>query len=335
MAGLTQAKVLDTVLGFFFESHDFNGIPASEIGDRFQASEASVRSILSRLVERRKVVLAFYSHSGNPHILRIPPLEVSEQISRLSTEDLNQICAYPRTHVIEEKIDLSKYDSQPFTRRIAMAEPTLTPVYFELDVLERYFRDPRFDFEFYDFMGKFSVRSQYFESAEMHERDQVYLQTFGIAYDNDRNRVVAAYLRYLSRLSPEHQQYWKSFECARNCTMNGDYVRSTLFGEWPEHYSAYQALVQEQAEINKIAALIGKPPLFRQTYEESRPAGFAPMLRPTRKNYDEFVHLLDKMLSDNLNRDFFAGDISLETTRTRADGTVQVEPSGTLQLLEK
>jgi hypothetical protein len=50
--------------------------------------------------------------------------------------------------------------------------------------------------------------------------------------------------------------------------------------------------------------------LFRETFdEEKRPLEFATMLRPTRRQYLEFAQVLDKMLSDNVNRDFFKGDI--------------------------
>src|SRR6185295_10089850 len=46
-----------------------------------------------------------------------------------------------------------------------------------------------------------------------------------------------------------------------------------------------------------------------------------------------FVHLLDKLLSENLNRDFFRGDIPLEEERERADGRVEVQALGTIRLL--
>src|SRR5207249_1962449 len=120
-------------------------------------------------------------------------------------------------------------------------------------------------------------------------------QTFGIGYTDARERAVVVYLRYLADLSPEHQQIWNAHVAQSPCRMNSDYARVTIDGDWAEHYSAYQALLTEQAEINKLAIMIGKPPVFRKTFEEDRPDGFTPMLRPTKRNYDEFVHLLDKM----------------------------------------
>src|SRR5260370_5103698 len=82
--------------------------------------------------------------------------------------------------------------------------------------------------------------------------------------------------------------------------------------------------------------MIGKPPLFRSTFEETkRPLEFSPMLRPTLRNLQEFALTLDKMLSDNLNRDFFRGDIPLEDKVTAADGSVEVRQLGTITLLER
>jgi len=202
-------------------------------------------------------------------------------------------------------------------------------------VLDRYYRDPRYRFEFHDFCGSIGLTTEHYNSAQVAERDRVFLQTFGIGYTESRERVIVAYLRYLAGLSPEHQQIWNAQIAQSPCSMNSDYARVTIYGHWAEHYSAYQAFLTEQAEINKLAAMIGKPPLFKDTFEEKRPDGFVPMIRPTKRNFDEFGYLLDKMVSENINRDFFAGDIPLERSVPRKEGTIEVERPGTLQLLEE
>ena len=70
-----------------------------------------------------------------------------------------------------------------------------------------------------------------------------------------------------------------------------------------------------------------------KNFEEDRPRDFQPMLRPTRRNLHDFAPLLDKMASDNLNKDFFRGDIPLEEEKERSDGKIEVQPIGTLNLL--
>src|SRR5436309_5681225 len=93
--------------------------------------------------------------------------------------------------------------------------------------------------------------------------------------------------------------------------------------------------MHEQVQINKLCSRIGKPPLFKKTFEERRPIEFSPMLRPTQTNFREFCLTLDKMLSDNLNRDFFRGDIPLKEKISASDNTVEVRPLNTITLLER
>jgi len=237
---------------------------------------------------------------------------------------------------VSTRPELRQYDDRPYTRRLAVAEPQLRAVFFELSVLDKYFRDPHYRCDFGDSEGSISVRDKHYLSDQMAERDKVLLQTFGIGYDHNRNRIVAVFLRYLSDLSAEHQQIWKAHEVSGPCTMNSDYERASIWGMWPEHYSVYQAFIHEQIEINKLSVMIGKPPLFKKTFEEyGRPIEFSPMLRPTLRNFQEFAHTLDKMLSENLNRDFFKGDIPPEDRKTTSDGDVRVQALGTITLLQR
>ena len=228
---------------------------------------------------------------------------------------------------------MAAYTGKPFTKRLALGEPQLTPVFFELSVLDPYYRDPRYHFHYGDMDGRISIRDEAGRSSDVHDRDKIFLQAFGIAYDGRRNRVVGVYLRYLADLSLEHQQIWNARAVQGPCVMNSDYERASLHGHWSEHYSAYQAFLAEIAEINKLSKLVGKPSLFRDDFSAGRPAGFHPMLRPTGRGLQEFVKLLDKMLSENLNRDFFRNDIPLEEELPREDGRVQVVSLGTLTLL--
>ena len=105
--------------------------------------------------------------------------------------------------------------------------------------------------------------------------------------------------------------------------------------DFAEH-GEFDALMEEQFHINAMCERIGFPPLFRKTFEAERPRALGVLLRPTRRSYDEFVHVLDKLLSENLNRDFFASQgMVLEDEIPRDDGRIEVRPKGTLRLLEE
>jgi hypothetical protein len=98
--------------------------------------------------------------------------------------------------------------------------------------------------------------------------------------------------------------------------------------------SVFDAFTEELKQINIMTKLMGKPALFRNEYDP-RPKGFSFLVRPTTKELNDFVLLLDQMMSDNINKDFFRGDVELESETTRPDGKVVVTPKGTIQLMEQ
>lgn len=327
--------ILGEVRDFYLASRDFNGIPLSRLTEDHCTAWPDLRTQIARLVSERKLELAFASHSENPHIKRVATLPPSDQVRKLETEDPGAVCAYPSRETIVAAVDEREYDSRPYTKRLLLGEPQLTPVFFELGVLERYFRDPRYIFEFTDYYGRISIADAHYKSGTVADRDQVFLQTFGIAYNQKRERVVAVFLRYLADLTPEHQQVWRTHEVAEACRMNGDYERASIWGQWPKYHSVYAAFLREQVEINRICQLIWGRALFKRTFEGDRPKGFSPMLRPTKRNFDEFGSIMDKMLSENISKDFFKGDIPLEDKIPTGEGSVERRPLGTLTLLQR
>lgn len=225
---MTDDEVLKVVCDFFIQSHDFNGVPATHLVRVSKNTWPELQSQLARLIESRKIDLALASLHENPHIKRLPNLPVSVQVTGLAKENIGGICVYPGTDLLFKRPELRQYDDRPYTRLLALAEPQLRAVFFELNVLDKYFRDPRYQCHFGDSEGSVSVRDEHYLSDKMPERDKVLLQTFGIGYDSNRSRVVAVFLRYLSDLSAEHQQIWKAHEVSGPCTMNSDYERVHL-----------------------------------------------------------------------------------------------------------
>jgi hypothetical protein len=161
------------------------------------------------------------------------------------------------------------------------------------------------------------------------------MQSFGFAYDNDLNRAVAVFLRYLADLSPEHQRVWHAKMLSGDYKLHPDYYRNSILGDWGTRISIFEAFTQELKVINQMSALIGKPALFRNIFQSERPKEFGFLLRPTLAELNAFVLLLDKMLSDNIDKAFFQNDVPLEEDKTRPDGKIEVRQKGTLALLEE
>lgn len=176
---------------------------------------------------------------------------------------------------------------------------------------------------------------EYYESAGMASSDQVLLQTFGFSYDSEFNRAVAVSLRYLSDLSPQHQEIWNAKMLQGDYKLHPDYARITM-GYWPERVSIFYAFTEELHHINEMCKLMKRPPLFTNDYRHhEKPRGFSFLIRPTLKEYNDFVHLLDKMISENMDRDFFLNEVPFERDEMRRDGKIVVRPKGTIQILDE
>jgi hypothetical protein len=319
--------VLGAIADHYLESGDYNGLPLAhldELGDLDDVLDAVRELVRSRQISIRAAVA-----SGNPFIKRHPDWPVEKQLDLLQKDEPSMICLYPGREILQARPEIASYNKKPYEQRMALGDPQLTPVFFELEVLDRYRRDARYIYGFGDYTGHFLISDAASQDESMAERHKVSLQTFGIARRPNGLRAVAVFLRYLAALSPDHQALWRGFELDEDCQLAPPYVYETE-GIWREEHerdgSVFQAFLEEQELINEIGRTMGRPSFFRKTWLHDRPRTFSPFMYPTQASYSEFIHLLDKMLSDNVDPDWFGDDVP----RTTANG----ERLGTLALLE-
>ncbi len=329
-------EIVSHVLNGYIDSDDFNGTPLSGLMNAFNIEEAQKKKIISDLLSNNKITLCF-SDSGNSHIKRLPDLPLEKQIEKLQKERLEHVCAYPSCEVLSGHFENQDYIDRPFTRELFLGAAQLEARFFDMGVLERYRNDPRYHFGFREFSGIISIASKYYRTDDVLERDQVLLESFGLAISEEKDRKIAAFLRYLHNLTAEHQQYWKSYE------INGDgyilvpeYYMPSIIGDFPTHVPIYQGILEEIKIVNEMCIRIGKPVLFREVFEDETPLEFGLFLRPTQKDFDAFIHTADKILSENLNQEFFASwpQLILDTVTENKDGTQTKTRKGTVQLLD-
>jgi hypothetical protein len=221
---------------------------------------------------------------------------------------------------------------------MALGAPQLEFRAFDLHVLEVYRNDPRYWYDSSDIGGSVSISTAYSGGDGVNESDKIVLQSFGFAFDDEDNRVVAVYLRYLSGLSPEHQQIWKARELVGAYTPHPGYYQSTILGEWSDHVSLFDAFGKELWLINQMSQTIRGMPLFKRDFGEhgeTRPKKFAFLLRPTVEEFNAFALLLDKLLSDNISKNFFEGIVALEEEIAKTDRRYEVRRKGTISLIDE
>lgn len=353
-------KSIEKILDFYVKSNDFNGISLSKLAGELNMEYLELLPIINDLIEEDWVSI---QDGENPHIVRWGHYDKERQLKLVKEAECNEVkiihtihpkgfdveiapinitseshllCVFPSLSYLQQHYKENKYDSLPFTKHLAYGEAQVKPVFFEIDVLERYFIDPRYRFEFEDYSGQISIVETEDKPSVLKETDQVFLKTFGLGYDESGNRVAVAYLRYLSDLSAEHQAYWNSKTITTPCRMVREYYENTILGNWVFSQSLFSAVIEEQRIVNEMSQLITGKSLFRKTFEsDKRPKEFTFFTTPTLKHYENFISLLDKMISDNLNKEFFKGSVEEYEMVKISDDVVERKSKGTLRLLDE
>ena len=346
-----KTQIQKYVYDFFIKSSDYNGIPLRQIGSDLAIPYKETIDIIKELVEDDACMI---QSSTNPHIIHSRTYSIPSQIQcleaaknlkieeivigdfRFFREDTEYpICVYPTPSFLQRHRNT---DGMPlFTKLLALGMPQLTPCYFDMDVLQRYYDDPRYFFFFENYSGRISYKEIEGQSL-VRKEDEVFLETFGMGYDVNGERIVVAYLRYLHDLTPEHQLYWQSkmVHPERKPTMLEEYYENTIEGRWVSCESVYTAFQYELNTIIDLSEQIFGKRLFREKISRDKPPKeLSFFFLPTKKHFNDFVLAMDQLISENINRDFFAGIIDIEIDKEREDGKNIVTPKGTLTLLRE
>ncbi|AXG74833.1 hypothetical protein DVK85_11575 [Flavobacterium arcticum] len=347
-----KKNILDIVYNFFIDSNDFNGIPLRKISKNLNIDYISSIETIKELVNEDKVSI---QSSTNPNIIGFQHYPQNIQIQILEDAKLIEIsyskfgdftiesentefpiCLYPSKEYLVKNRDLKDFERAEYSKRLALAEPHLEPVFFEMDVLDRYITDPRYDFKFEDYSGSIIHTHDEQDTPHLREEDQIFLNTFGLAFGTNNDRIIAVYLRYLKDLTPDHQTYWKTKEIGGACKVLKEYHDNIVLGNWNTSYSIFNGFIGELNCLYDLSQFIfSKPLLLKKFNEEKRLREFTYFLSPTSKNYSDFVLLLDKMMSENLNKDFFKNKVELFDLEELGNGIVERKPKGTIRLFEE
>ena len=202
---MTTAHVKETILNAvtqkYLSSLDFNGLAVRDLIREVGLSKRSIKATIRALIQEGRACLNF---DINPHIKRHDFLSAEEQIKRIASSKSEDLVIYPSEAHLKEVVNLANYAGQPFTLKLALGQPQLSYISFDLRVLEFYRNDPRYYYINNDISGEI------LSTEKLAGRDDVLLESFGLSYDENHNRAVAVFLRYLEGLSPEHQQIWNA-----------------------------------------------------------------------------------------------------------------------------
>lgn len=306
--------ILSFITKSYLESHDFNGVIIPHIIKIFGPESSE---IIKCLTYEEKVYIN--SSDANPHIKAFSEKSVEEQIASLQNPE--RLCIYPAKKHLEKILSQEKYDKTPYTKEVALGAGQLEFREFDLSVLEDYRNDPRYLFTCNDIGGRISISDYFFEDISVPEYDKISIQTFGFCYDYKKNRAVAVALRYLGKLPPEHQWNWyRKRKEEGGWKLHPDYHRVFFGTGWvPIKITIFEAFFEEIKIINGMTEIIGKGRLFN---DEKKPKDFMFLIRPTLKEYNNFILNLDNLMSSNIKKSFFDNDLDFKDKEGKEKGTV-------------
>lgn len=322
-----MSELLERVIDCYLKSGDFNGyyFHKEDEDERAEAVEL-VRSGLLQVVSEEDYL--------NPHIRPWPSRRlIDNQI--ISIEELPDseygLCLYPTPQALKSRRLPKSLADHPYSKAMGKGRGALEVAYFRFDVLEGYRNDPRFTFRFYDF-GAYAVVSDevYLDEGESNP-DRILMNHIGFGYDwssydpDDPEspivRLVCAFYRDLARLNPTHQARWKTYQIEPE---DGLMVHPVWWGQqmgrWPDGLGPFQKIFAELRAINTLHEQAFGQALFRSS---ERPDDFGWILRPSQHEFDQFIHELDKLLSENLRHDAFdLHDVPRKDDRDNNIGTI-------------
>lgn len=328
LSPISCSDLLKKITQKYIESSDFNGLPLFQF-----LNVPNISNTIIELISREKIDLVRGDGHPNPHIKALSAEPPEVQLEKIRKHGLNGGCLYPTSQHLES-IYAAQNEARPFTKELMLGAPQLDFRVFDLRLLEWYRNDPRYRYEVDDIHGVIE-REKSIGSEQTNSNDKLEFFEFGFAYDESLNRAVAIFLRYLHDKTLEEQNVLAQYQVRGNYHLHPDYFRTNIIGDFPERMSIYDVFLEERWHINEISKIIGREPFYKtQTKAHERPRGFGILIRPTKKEYQDFVMLTNKLLNDDINRKFFKDDVLASEQLIKSDGSTTEKPLGTITVLQ-
>lgn len=299
---------MKAVIDRYLKSGDYNGLHL-----RLNVEPALLDEAKKLVIDGKLQVMVSDVDYPNPHIRPWP----SQRTVESQVESLDELTRggygavlYPTPLALRGVRVPARLQEQPFGKAMAKGRGTLELAYFSLDVLEPYRNDPRYHFRYGDFGVDMGISDEaYLDETEL-DRDKVSLSHLGFAYDlsnYDSSNVtsqivrrVAAFYGDLEKLTPEHQQRWRSYQVPDAGLEPHPAWWAAKMGHWTNDVGPFEYLFLKLTDLDALWMGAFGEELFKHT---KRPHEFGWLLRPSQREWDEFIVQLDKVLSDNIRHD--------------------------------
>jgi len=334
-----KEKIIEAIIKYFHESGDYNGISLYNLLEQFDSEQISMISLLKELISDDTIGLISSRTEMNPHIIRTGFRTKEEQLDSIDEMNMHHTCFYPTKKCLKDKIRENDFSNRPYSKLLALGYPQLEVRHFDLSIIEFYRNDPRYYYEANDIGGSLGVKDEFYETDKIKETDQVLIQSFGFSYNDERKRGLCAFICDLAGLTSEHQLIWQAKELQSGYKPHSAFYNSQVHNVWPKGVPILSAIIREIYTINLITAMIYKKSLFKEDfgeYGEKTPKKWSFLIRPTLDEYNSFINLFDKIISENINKKIFRNMVDQEYEEARKkDDKIIIRQKGSIRMLDE
>ncbi len=292
--------LFNLICRYFKESDNYGGISSYNLNLPYDENELVISII--RLIEKNKISILTSDDDVNYHIIRFGFNSKEEQIDFLRNNGLQvHFCLYPSHDYLSQESSSKDAAFYPFRNLLKIGQPQYKILYFEWDILHKYYSDPRYNFEFSDYYGKI------FSTENIKEENSINLNRFGVGKDKNGNYVVAAFIRDLAAQPSATQIEWK-FKLVyeqEKCKVTSCYIKNLFECCWDFPNTVYRSVIQEITNINLLATKICGEKFFNLEFVQEKPNGFDMIYIPTYKAYTDYILKFETMVTNNINVKFF------------------------------
>lgn len=289
-----KEEILKIITDYYLNSGDFNGFPLYNFDKNYT-------DLICQLIDEDKVEVLSSAFVINPHIKALRLNIDKEDQKKEVINNGDSVVLYPTEKYLKE---LNINNEKPFTKMLLDGQEQLKILFFNIEILETYFQDPRYKVFWHDYRGSIVVSDEFYGE----DLESEYIKDFGLGYHKEKlheERVVGVFLGDLADLSLNAQLKWKInyLERQQDYFINEGFYKNLILGEWVDEVSIYDAVLDEMIIINKMCEKMGIPHLFNKIYKPhtfEKPEDYRIMFLPTLKNYYSFILALEKIIVHNI-----------------------------------
>ncbi|MDD4370151.1 MAG: hypothetical protein PHD56_03590 [Anaerostipes sp.] len=159
----------------------------------------------------------------------------------------------------------------------------LTPVYFDIKVLDKYKNDPR--------------------NYKISDSNITFLDIWTIPFNINKERKVSVWLGDLGRIPYEEQKYWRQFNIEPTGQMENKFVQRQKYGIWTDASRVESKLLSSISRFNSMITELYEDVIFKLLSDADKEI-YNTFMLPTNYSipeYQSFLIQLSKLTAESIN----------------------------------